>query len=183
MTSGMASVVTALPGGEAVEVGITGMEGIPEALHILGPQTADIRCFMQVEGTALRMDFGRFKQQVERNASLRKRVLAYAQYQALVAAQLAACNRLHGVAERLARWLLMTCDRIECPSVDLTQEFLAEMIGARRSTVTLAAGALQKAGIIEYRRGRIRIVDRDGLEDGACECFPIIDRLFDGLYQ
>jgi CRP-like cAMP-binding protein len=184
LTSGLASIVTALSGGEAVEVGVSAREGFPEALHLLGPQTGDTRCFMQVEGTALRMDFKRFKEEFERNEVVRNTVLRYVQYESLITAQLVVCNRLHEVEERLARWLLMVADRVGGAStMHLTQEFLAEMIGARRSTVTIAAGALQRSGIIEYSRGRIRIVNRDSLEDAACECYPITRRLFNTLYE
>lgn len=183
ITSGIASLVNTLPGGEAVEIGLAGREGIPEALHILGPQTGDTRCFMQVEGTALRMEFKRFREIFERDSRVRECVLRYVQYESLITAQLAACNRLHEVEERLARWLLMVCDRIGSANMQLTQEFLAEMIGARRSTVTIAAGALQRSGIIEYKRGKIRVVDRESLEDIACECYPTTKRLFEELYR
>lgn len=183
MTSGIASLVTALPGGEAVEIGLAARDGMPEALHLLGPQTGDTRCFMQVDGTALRMDFKRFQEEFLRNSVLRDLVLRYVQYESLITAQLVACNRLHEVEARLARWLLMVSDRIGTDTLNLTQEFLAEMIGARRSTVTITAGALQRSGIIEYRRGKIRIVDRESLEEAACECFPITRRLFETLYQ
>ncbi|HVG27768.1 MAG TPA: Crp/Fnr family transcriptional regulator [Acidobacteriaceae bacterium] len=182
ITSGMASTVTTLRGGDAVEVAISGREGFPEALHVLGPQTGEIRSFMQVEGTALRMDFKRFVDEFHRNEVLRNLVLRYVQSESLVMAQLSACNRLHEVEERLARWLLMVSDRIESTRMQLTQEFLAEMIGARRSTVTIAAGTLQRSGIIEYSRGKIAILDRTSLTDAACECYPVADRLFTTLY-
>jgi len=183
MTSGLASLVTTLRDGEDIQIGIVGRDGFPEALHILGPQTGQTRCFMQVEGTALRMDFKRFQEEFQRNEDLRGLVLRYVQYQSLVTAQLVACNRLHEVEERLARWLLMVSDRLESPTMQLTQEFLADMIGARRSTVTLAAGSLQRSGVIGYRRGKINIVDRESLADAACECFPVIQRLFKNLYR
>lgn len=182
-TSGLASVVTALSGGETVEVCIVGRDGMAEALHALGPQRGETRCFMQVEGTGLRMDFVRFCEEFHRRASLHMLVLRYVQYQSLVMAQLAACNRLHEVEERMARWLLMVSDRIDSPVIHLTQELLAEMIGARRSTVTLTAGALQRAGVIEYSRGRIRIVNRQALEDTSCDCFRVIERLFNNIYR
>jgi CRP-like cAMP-binding protein len=183
MTSGIASLVNTLRGGEDVEVGIAGRAGFPEALHLLGPQTGETRCFMQVEGTALRMEFKRFQEEFQRNEIIRALVLRYVQHQALVTAQLAACNRLHEVEERLGRWLLMVSDRLESPTLQLTQEFLADMIGARRSTVTLAAGALQRSGVIEYRRGKINIIDREGLEDAACECYAVTQRLLKDLYR
>ena len=183
MTSGIASSVSTLPGGDAVEVGITGREGFAEAFHILGPMTTDSEAFMQVEGTALRMDFKRFREEMSRRPALREMVLRFVQYQCFMTSQLAACNRLHDVEERLARWMLMVADRLNANSMLLTQELLAQMIGARRSTVTLAAGALQRSGLIEYRRGLVTITDRAALMDTACECYPVTTRLFDTLYQ
>jgi CRP-like cAMP-binding protein len=95
--------------------------------------------------------------------------------QALQAQQLAACNRLHEVDERLARWLLMTQDRVRLEVLPLTHDLLAAMLGTRRSSVTVAAGILQRAGIIDYRRGKVHILDRQRLEDAACECYPVIN--------
>ncbi len=183
ITSGMASVVTALPGCDAVEVGICGYEGFPEAFHILGPQTMDTRSFMQVDGTGLRMDAKRFREEFESRTPLRQAVLRLVQYQSFITSQLAACNRLHNVDQRLARWLLMVSDRVGSPTMQLTQEFLGEMIGARRATITVAAGALQKAGLIEYRRGLVNILERRKLEGRACECYPVTRKLLNDLYK
>ena len=102
ITSGMASIVTALPGGDAVEVGITGCEGFPEAFHVLGPQTMDTRSFMQMDGAGLRMDSKRFREEFESRTRLRQAVLRFVQYQSFITSQLAACNRLHNVEQRLA---------------------------------------------------------------------------------
>ncbi len=183
LTSGIASVVTEMSGGDAVEVGLTGREGLPQALHLLGPETGDTRAFMQVEGTGLRMDFQRFQGEFRQNTVLSAAVLRFVQYEALVMGQLAACNRLHEVEERLARWLLMVADRIGDLRMNLTQEFLAEMLGARRSSVTIAAGSLQRSGLIDYRRGTIVILDRERLEDASCACYPITERLLHNLYR
>ncbi len=105
------------------------------------------------------------------------------QHDSLVLAQLSACNRLHEVEERMARWLLMVADRLDKPELPLTQEFLSEMLGTRRSTVTMTAGAMQRSGLIRYDRGRIRILDRKALEDTACECYPVVRNLFQNLYR
>ena len=183
ITSGLCSVVTVMSGGDAVEVGLTGREGFPQALHLLGPQRGDTRAFMQMEGTALRMDFARFEHEFRRNPELNAAVLRFVQSEALVMSQLAACNRLHEIEERLARWLLMVADKTGELRMELTQEFLSEMLGSRRSSVTIAAGTLQRTGLINYRRGRIEILDRELLEDAACECYPITRRLNDTLYQ
>lgn len=183
LTSGIASLVTEMSVGEGVEVGIIGREGLPESLHLLGPETGDSHCFMQVSGTALRMKFGRFQEMFLESESIRSRVLQFVQCQTLVMAQVAACNRLHGMEERLARWLLMVAERTGQLEMDRTQEFLAEMLGARRSTVTLTAGTLQRAGLIHYQRGKIEILDREGLTEVACECLPVTQRLLRQLYK
>jgi CRP-like cAMP-binding protein len=96
-------------------------------------------------------------------------------------AQTATCNRLHTIEERLARWLLLTQDRMKTDTFNLTQEFIATMLGSRRAGVTVAAGALQKAGLIKYRRGEITVVDRDGLEEASCECYKTVKDEFDRL--
>ena len=108
-------------------------------------------------------------------------ILGQVQAAGLVMMQLSACNRLHEVEERLARWLLMIQDRLGSDHFYLTQEFLAEMIGARRTTVTLAAGSLQRSGLIGYKRGNIHILDRERMEAAACECYPIVRRLLGAL--
>ncbi|HEX3570196.1 MAG TPA: Crp/Fnr family transcriptional regulator [Acidobacteriaceae bacterium] len=183
MTSGIASTVTMLSAGDAVEVGLVGREGIGEKIHLLGPQLGSTRCFMQLGGTALRMPFKHFEQIFFEDAAVHRSVLRLVQHESLVLAQLGACNRLHEVEERLARWLLMVQDRTGEPDMRLTQEFLAEMLGARRSTVSVVAGTLQRSGMIEYRRSYIRIVDRERLEAVACECYPVIRKLLADLYK
>ena len=183
MTSGIASIVTMMEGGEAVEVGLTGREGFPEKLHVLGPQAGPSRCFVQVPGTALRMEFGRFQAAFLETPTLLTAALKFVQHEGLVLAQLAACNRLHEVEARLARWLLMVQDRVGEPQMTLTQEFLGFMLGVRRSSVNLAANNLQRAGVITYSRGRIHVENRESLESVACECYPIISRLYQNLYK
>ena len=183
MTSGVASTVTMMQGGEAVEVGLTGREGIAEKYHLLGPQIGVTRCFMQIAGTGFRMSFKPFQAEFLQSTPLLQAVHRYIQHDALVLAQLGACNRLHEVEERLARWLLMVYDRIETDEIKLTQEFLGEMLGARRSSVNLAAGSLQRSGYITYSHGKIHIQNRDALEEVACECYPTISKLFRNMYK
>lgn len=183
MTSGIASVVTNMSKGDAVEVGLVGREGIPEKFHLLGPELGEVRCFIQVAGTALRMDFRRFEREFLQNAVLHRLVLRNVQYEAVILAQLGACNRLHEVEERLARWLLMVQDRTGESEMKLTQEFLGEMLGARRSTVNLALGSLQRSGLIENRRSLICIDSRDALVGVACECYPILLKAYQNLYR
>ena len=183
VTSGIASVVTSMSGGDAVEVGLVGREGFAEKFHLLGPEVGEVRCFIQVAGTALRMDFKRFEKEFVQNAALHRLVLRNIQYDAMILAQLGACNRLHEVEERLARWLLMVQDRTGESDLKLTQEFLGEMLGARRSTVNLALGSLQRSGLIESRRSHICIESRDALAGIACECYPILLKGFQNLYK
>ncbi|RXH53992.1 Crp/Fnr family transcriptional regulator [Granulicella sibirica] len=107
----------------------------------------------------------------------------YAQYHSVLLSQIAGCNRLHDVEARLARWLLMIQDRTSATLLKLTQEFLGQMIGSQRTTVSAVAGTLQARGLIEYSRGNVRVLDRTGLENAACECYPITRQLLDGLYR
>ncbi len=167
--------------GDGIETGLVGREGAPEALHLLGSAPCFNDCFVQVPATALRLEFKRFEQEFFSQEPVRQVILSSIQYNSLLTGQIAACNRLHEVEERLARWLLMVADRIGQPRFHLTQEFLAEMIGSRRSTVTVTAGVLKRAGLISYHRGLIEIVDRESLEEAACESYPITRKLLDSL--
>jgi CRP-like cAMP-binding protein len=178
ITSGMASVVTEMTDGRTSEVGIYGREGLAEAVHLLGTALVPNSCFMQVAGSALRMRFSDLQKEFLASEPLRKVVLQSIQLSEFTLGQLAACNRLHEAEERLARWLLMVGDRVGENSFTLTQEFLAYMLGARRTTVTLAAGVLQKSGLITYHRGRIQIMDRGNLEAAACECYVTVQKLW-----
>ncbi len=181
VTSGIASVVAAMSTGDGVEVGLVGREGVPEAFHLLGPAGGVTDCFVQVAATALRVDFNQFREEFFPLEPVRRLLLQYVQYGSSLTGQIAACNRLHEVEQRMARWLLMVADRIGEQRFSLTQEFLAEMIGSRRSTVTLTAGLLKRSGLITYQRGQIEIIDRAGLEASACECYPITRKLLGNL--
>jgi CRP-like cAMP-binding protein len=183
LTSGIASVVSTMSDGSTTEVGTLGREGVPQALHLLGELQVPTRCFMQISGTSLRMEFGVLRRLFDGDETLRRIFLAYAQYQSLMLSQVAGCNRLHDVTGRLARWLLMIQDRTGNSLLKLTQEFLAQMIGSRRTTVSEVAGGLQDRGLIEYARGSIKILDKIGLENASCECYPITRSLLSGLYQ
>ena len=181
LTSGIASVVTTMKDGGSVETGMWAREGLAECMHLAGSDRIPSRCFMQMGGSALRMPFADLEHDIENLEPLRLAIHRSIQTQALILGQLIACNRLHEVEERLARWLLMLQDRTQGDELLITQEFLAEMLGSRRTTVTLAAGALQRIGLIEYQRGRVHILDRDRLESAACECYPVIRKLSNGL--
>jgi CRP-like cAMP-binding protein len=137
---------------------------------------------MQLAGTGYRIPLADLHEAFLDSAEIRARILEFVQEQALSLSQLAACHRLHDAEERLSRWLLMVKDRVNSDVIDLTQEFLAEMLGSRRTTVTLAAGVLQRSGLIEYTRGRVRILDRDKLEQAACDCYQVVKALHHKLY-
>ena len=181
LTSGIASVVTTMKDGGSVETGMWAREGVAECMHLGGSKRVPSRCFMQVAGTAMRMSFADLERDFESLQPLREAIQHSIQSQSLILSQLVACNRLHEVEERLARWFLMLGDRVQDDQFHITQEFLAEMLGSRRTTVTMAAGALQRIGLIEYQRGHVHILDRERLEGAACECYPVIRRLTNGV--
>jgi CRP-like cAMP-binding protein len=183
MTSGIASIVSSMSNGSSAEVGVWGSEGLVESFHLLGRARIPTRCFIQMDATALRMPYKELQKEFLENEGLRESVLQCVQSQGFILGQLAACNRLHEAEERLARWLLMVRDRVESDTYFLTQEFLANMLGARRTTVTAAAGALQRKGLIKYSRGRISIVDSAGLEDATCECYKTVRNLYLNFYS
>jgi CRP-like cAMP-binding protein len=180
MTSGITSIVTSMKDGSAAEVGLIGKEGLVEAMHLLGSASSPTTAFVQVGGCALRIPFAELQKEAFASAPLLRGILDFVQRHNFALTQLAACNGLHEIEERLARWLLMVQDRVESPRFDLTQEFLASMLGTRRTSVTLAAGRLQQSGLIEYSRGHIRILDQKKLRGAACECYPVVRDLVDG---
>ena len=183
MTSGIASIVGTMSSGASAEVGIWGKEGLVECFHLLGAARIPTRCFIQIEATALRMPYKDLQKEFHENDELRECILQSVQSQGAIFGQLAACNRLHEAEERLARWFLMVRDRMENDTFYLTQEFLAVMLGSRRTTVTAAAGALQRKGLIRYSRGRIHIVDPAGLEKEACECYTTVREIHQNFYN
>lgn len=182
MTSGIASVVTSMDDGATAEVGLIGREGVVGSLHLLGPAKVYTSCFIQLPATALRMAFPELVTAFRKNEEIRARVLEFVQEQAVSLGQLAGCNQLHENEERLSRWLLMAQDRTQSDVLDFTQEFLGMMLGARRTTVTVIAGVLQRSGLIEYQRGRVRILNRENLEAASCGCYKITKELYANLY-
>ena len=182
ITSGVASIVVSMSNGASTEVGLWGREGLVESFHLLGGARVPNRCIAQMESTALRMPFNELQKEFHDNAELRNCVLQGVQSQSAILGQLAGCNRLHEAEARLARWLLMVRDRTESDTFFITQEFLAVMLGARRTTVTAAAGELQRRGLIHYSRGRIRVSDPESLEQVACECYPTVRELYGSFY-
>jgi CRP-like cAMP-binding protein len=168
------SLITAVGGGagvEALTVGRDGMAGLP---LIAGSRTTFVRIVCQIPGRSRRIRSDLFREALPNLPELRRRVGLYSQLAFDVTSQSAACNRVHVTEERCARWLLMSQDRAGRGEFKLTQVFLAQMLGVRRPAVTVAIGVLESAGAIQHRRGRIRIIDRAGLEEAACECYSLI---------
>jgi CRP-like cAMP-binding protein len=174
LNDGMSSVLTVQPDGESVEVGLIGREGFVGLPVIFGFRTSALRIITQGDGTAYRVDVGVLRNLLVHAPALELQLQRYSMILGIQSTQLAACNRLHDVEERLARWLLMSHDRIGGKTLPLTQEFLAQMLGTRRSTVSVAAGVLQKAGMISYTRGNVTILNKSKLEEAACDCYELI---------
>jgi CRP-like cAMP-binding protein len=174
--SGLISILSVCPDGKSVEVGLVGKEGFIGWPLIAGFRTAHTRAIVQIEGSVFRIGSESLLEILSQSPTLERRLQQFAQILAMQVTQIAACNRLHEVTERLARWLLMSADRIGSTSVPLTQELIAQMLGTRRSSVTVAAGMLQRAGLISHSRGDVQIVDRPKLEEAACECYGIMQR-------
>lgn len=175
------SALAELENGTAVEAGTIGNEGIIGLEVFLGGNKGLVKNICQVPGEAFRMGADDFRAVTQENAVLRRLLQRYSQAYLGLASQSIACNRFHTVEERCARWLLMTHDRAGSDQFMLTQEFLADMLGVHRPSVTLAAGLFQKAGIITYRRGLITILDRKALESASCECYGIVQAQFERL--
>lgn len=175
---GVVSLVTEFVEGGPVEVSTIGCEGMVGIQQLLGDDQMPLRAFVQVAGRGVRMKADDFKRLVEENPGFERILLRYTLALFNQVSQAASCNRTHTVEERLARWLLMTHDRVEASEFPITQEFLAQMLGVRRPTVSIAAGMLSKAGLIHYVRGRMTILNRPGLEQASCECYRVIANEF-----
>jgi CRP-like cAMP-binding protein len=178
---GVLSMLTVLNSGEAVEIATVGNEGIADLSVFLGLTVATSRLINQVPGEALRLEPSAFLRLVSDCPSLRAGLGLYMVAMFTLVSQSAACNRLHSLEERCARWILMTHDRVDADTFPLTQEFLSTMLGVRRPSVSVAAGVLQKASLIAYSRGNMTVVNRAGLESSACECYQIITEQFQRL--
>lgn len=176
--SGLASVVLPMDDGSTVEVGVIGRDGVVGLPILLGAEQMPGNTFIQVGGHGFRMEAKRLKEEFEQAGMLRDRLQKYIFASLIQSAQNAACNRKHNISERLSRWLLSCHDRVQAERMPLTQEFLGQMLGAPRTTVTLAAKMLQQAGLIQYSRGQVTIQNRKGLEEAACECYPIVRHEF-----
>ena len=172
--SGVISIVTDLDDGETVEAGTIGNEGFAGLAAVLGTGHSPNRLFCQIPGRARVVAASVIESERKQNTSWFESLLRYVSFVTAMVSQNAACNRMHTVDARMARWLLMTHDRVGADDFPLTQEFLAMMLGVARPTVNIAGATLQRAGFIRYSRGRITVIDRKGLESAACECYKRI---------
>lgn len=176
--AGIVSMVSTLEDGTRIEVGMVGSEGMVGLPVLLGSGTSPWEAMVQVDGLALRMSAAAFRSALAELPSLMGLLLRYLDAVQSQIAQSAACNGRHPVEQRLARWLLTTLDRVQGDSFVMTQEFMSTMLGVRRPGVTLALGALQRAGLVRHERGTMHVLDRTGLEASSCECHDLVKRRF-----
>jgi CRP-like cAMP-binding protein len=181
LTRGVASLVNEPETGDIIEVATVGREGLVGFPVLLGTNSVPTRAIMQIPGEALRMTVRDFRRMLERTPTLRDRLLRYTMALINQIAQGVSCNRLHEVQERCARWLLQTHDRVDDDNFPMTHEFLAQMLGVHRPTVTVAVAMLSKGGLIDYARGRITVVNRPGLEAASCSCYRVIRNEYERL--
>jgi CRP-like cAMP-binding protein len=176
--AGMISMVATMEDGDSIEIGIVGREGMYNVSTILGDDRPPENAMVQLPGRAHRMSAHLLRQEMQADGALQKILLRYARATLSAVAQSAACNRLHLLEQRCARWLLASHDRAEADQFAITHEFLAMMLGVRRPGVTLALNALRERGVITYNHGSMTIVDREGLEARSCECYRVIQNEF-----
>jgi CRP-like cAMP-binding protein len=182
-TTAVASLLIVMEDGTEVEAGLIGPEGLVGLSFALGLDLAVYRTICQVPGDAWRISAGKLRQALGRSQPLDTLVRRYAAVRLRQTAQVVACDALHPAAERLSRWLLMSHDRVGRNEFPMTQEFMSELLGVRRPSVSLFAGTLQEAGLISYRRGIIRIKDRQGLEDSSCECYEVMKHFYNHILE
>jgi CRP-like cAMP-binding protein len=179
----LVSLLTAVDKRRTLEVGMVGNEGMTGMPFILGMGVSGVRALVQGAGRALRMPAAPFRIEFDRNEPLRQALFRYTYALMAQISQTAACNRFHEAEARLARWLLMTRERVGSDEFRLTHEFLAHMLGLRREGVTEAATALKRRGLIDYRRGRIQILDAKGLKASACSCYQVIRAVYERIQR
>ncbi|ACB52154.1 hypothetical protein cce_2806 [Crocosphaera subtropica ATCC 51142] len=176
--SAMISIVSIMENGATTEIGLIGKEGMVGLPIILGGKHHANQAIVQIPGTALKLEGSILQQEFHTSHSLQKLLLLYIQARLTQVSQTAACNRQHKIEQRLARWLLSVYDCVSSHEIPLTQEFIANMLGTRRSGVTIAANILQEAGLIRYSRGKITILNQEQLENAACECYRLVQDEF-----
>jgi CRP-like cAMP-binding protein len=179
--SSLVSLLTLADGHLALEVGLIGRDGMVGIPLVLGHKRSTVRALVQGAGTALRMASAQFLKEFGHSKPLQQGLYSYTHSLMSQISQTAACNRFHVVERRLARWLLMTHDRVKSDNFRMTHEFLGHMLGVRRVGVTKSAQELQKRNLITYSRGAITILDRVGLEAAACECYKVVRDMGDGV--
>ncbi len=179
--AGLVSIHSLTERGESVEVGSIGREGLSGVSGLLGHHQMPHSVVVQGAGTGLRIRTGILRDEFVKGGAFSQAINSFIYLQMVQMAQSVLCGRLHAVETRMARWMLTAADRTESESILITQEFLAQMLGSRRSTVTVAAGELQRQGLIDYSRGRVRIVNRPGLETASCECYHVVRVAYEQL--
>lgn len=180
-TNSIVSLLYVMQSGASAEIAIVGNEGILGIALFMGGETTPNRAVVQSEGLAYRLPSTILKQEFNRGGALMHLLLRYTQALITQMSQTAVCNRHHSVDQQLCRWLLLSLDRLPSSEFTMTQELIANMLGVRREGVTEAAGQLRSAGIIEYSRGHIKVLDREKLEQRVCECYSVVKREFDRL--
>jgi CRP-like cAMP-binding protein len=179
----LVSLVAVLEDGETVEAGVIGSEGFVGLPVVLGVQSGTTQSLVQGAGEAMRIKAETLQSAISNGGPLHDLLLRYTHTLFTQIAQTAACNRAHDLNQRLARSLLLTHDRLKKDEFVLTHEFLARMLGTRRAGVSVAANGLREGGLIDYTRGRVRIINRSGLEKAACECYAVVKADYDALFQ
>jgi CRP-like cAMP-binding protein len=182
-TSGMISLTVLMEDGKQVEAGTIGNEGMIGLSVAQGLDFSPARAISQISGEGLRIPVAAFLKAMKPGGTLDRLMRRFSAYSLRYANQTVACNLLHSVEQRICRWLLMCRDRVEKEEFTLTHEFLAEMLGVRRPTVSVIAGRLQTANVITYNRGVIRILNRKKLEDASCECYAVTKAFYDRIMQ
>jgi CRP-like cAMP-binding protein len=175
-TNCIVSLLYVLESGASAEIAVVGHEGVVGVSIFMGGATTPSRAVVQSAGTAYRLPAAVIQEEFRRGGGMQQLMLRYTQSLITQMAQTAVCNRHHSVDQQLCRWLLLSIDRLPHPEITMTQELIANMLGVRREGVTEAAGKLQKVGVISYRRGHIKVLDRPTLEQMSCECYAVVRR-------
>ena len=179
--AGVVSLVVELASGEMIEAAMIGREGVVGGLSALNSKISISRAIVQVSGAASAVDVDHVRHLAEQSAGFRMTLIKHEQVLLAQSQQSAACNAIHTIEARLSRWLLRCRDLVGSEELPLTQEFIAQMMGVRRTSVSIVAHTLQQAGLIKYKRGHIRVLDLEGLQESACECYWTVKSLSDRL--
>jgi CRP-like cAMP-binding protein len=180
-TDSIVSLLYVMENGASAEISVVGNEGLIGVAIFMGGESTTSRAIVQSAGYAYRLPSRQFKDEVNRHSEMLHLMLRYTQALITQMAQTAVCNRHHSIDQQLCRWLLLSLDRLPTNDLVMTQELIANMLGVRREGVTEAAGKLHKSGVIEYSRGRIRVIDRPKLEQMSCECYAVVKKETDRL--